>query len=354
MLKKISLKKLSIHITLCYFIENIIYVHYVHYVHFIQALILCHLTVDNKPTADYIVQFRDFFETEDDYYLVMEYIEGINLAEFTKKAHQYISDGKLKLKEFQKIVKYLFWQLTVCIIICFGVCFEYEQSEFFNVQIKVILHWIHDDMNVCHLDLTLENIMLQDSNFIINDKTGMVTINQSITVKLCDFGVSEMFRSDKMFKCMKHSLFLDDVHYLSPQLYDEQQFDARSADIWALGMMLFEVSIGRAPYIMPEYKPKPGSGYWAIQRKQIKQYLLMHDLTRYVNTKMMSLLKGLLDFDESTRFKSKDVLKHPWFKSYYGRYKQRINKKSVQQIKKLKLQTQKLKSFPFYGDVWSY
>ena len=218
---------------------------------------------------------------------------------------------------------------------------------------KVILHWIHDDMNVAHLDLCLENIMLQDCDFIVDSITDAVTINPGISIKLCDFGVAEMFKPNG-FECMKHSLFLDNVHYLSPQIYDEQEYDARSADIWALGMMIFEVSVGRAPYIMPEFNPKPGSGYWAIQNKQIKNYLSMHNLNKFINNKMLSLLNGLLDIDEDCRYKTSNILQHPWFKSYYNRYKQRINKKSVEQIKRLKYQSQKLKVFPMYGNPWQY
>ena len=88
-----------------------------------EALILHHLTVDNEPIANYIVKFVDFFQSEHDYYLIMEYIDGINLKQFVDKAHQYINDGKLSLKEYQKIIKYIFWQLIA------------------------LIRWLHDDMH---------------------------------------------------------------------------------------------------------------------------------------------------------------------------------------------------------------
>ena len=76
------------------------------------ALILHHLTIDNKPTANYIAKYIDFFEDDNNYYLVTEFIGG-NLSDFCNEAHEYIRNGKLKIKDWKKIIKYLFWQLSV-------------------------------------------------------------------------------------------------------------------------------------------------------------------------------------------------------------------------------------------------
>lgn len=89
-----------------------------------EKLILQYLTIDNIPTCDYIVKYMDFFQSEEDYYLVTESIDhGINLKDFVAKAHDYIKDGYIKAKEYQKIVKYIFWQLCA------------------------VVHWLHDDMH---------------------------------------------------------------------------------------------------------------------------------------------------------------------------------------------------------------
>eukprot|EP01084_Bolivina_argentea_P245295 410702_1 len=72
-----------------------------------EALILKYLTVDNMSIGDHIVHFIDTFQTENDYYLVMEYIESeMNLKQFIQISHRYIKQGKLKLKQYQKIIKY--------------------------------------------------------------------------------------------------------------------------------------------------------------------------------------------------------------------------------------------------------
>ena len=339
-----------------------------------QALILHHLSVDNTSSGDYIIKYIEFFESYKDFYLVMEYIEDdMNLKNFVEKAHEYINDGKLSLKEYQHFVKYILW------------------------QISAVIHWLHDDMHCCHGSLCLENILLKNAHFI--EKTdGTVTINNAVSVKLCDFGRGEVFKVneetaddsnnnnnnttntaddgeiddgeideefDEMdslqnninpFLCQKQALFYQNVQYLSPKLYDGDVYDARKADIWAMGMILYECVIGKPLYkrrnidiIDGKYdKTKVGSGYWSIEQKQITLFLAMNGLTKYVNKKILSLLNGLLDIDENKRFNSMEILKHEWFKCYYKSYKQRIDKKSETQRQKLSEQSTKMDNFPYY------
>lgn len=92
-----------------------------------EAMILKYLTKDNRPNGGYIAKYIDFFESDDDYYLVMEYVGDKNLAQFVKEAHQYIKEKKLKLSAYKQVIKYLFW------------------------QISVMVHWMHQDMKTCHL-----------------------------------------------------------------------------------------------------------------------------------------------------------------------------------------------------------
>eukprot|EP01084_Bolivina_argentea_P101903 182631_1 len=102
-----------------------------------ESLILKYLTVDHKPIGDYITTFIQFFQSDTDYFLVMEYIDTeMNLKQFISRASQYIQQGKLALVNYHKIIKYLLWQLFVTI------------------------QYLHDSMNCCHLDIHAENIMV--------------------------------------------------------------------------------------------------------------------------------------------------------------------------------------------------
>ena len=78
-----------------------------------EALILHHLTVTNQPMGGYIVKYIDFFESDIDYYLVIEYTGNMNLQQLNDKAHKYINEGKLSLSDYQKIIKFITWQIAV-------------------------------------------------------------------------------------------------------------------------------------------------------------------------------------------------------------------------------------------------
>ena len=70
--------------------------------------------MDNKPTSDYIAKFIKFFESDNAFYLVMEKAGNINLAEFTKQAHKYIDEKKLKLKEWKKVRLLSIYYIILC------------------------------------------------------------------------------------------------------------------------------------------------------------------------------------------------------------------------------------------------
>eukprot|EP01083_Nonionella_stella_P203111 741402_1 len=61
-----------------------------------EAMILKYLTKDNRPNGGYICKFVEFFETDEHYYLVMEYVGDCNLQEFITECHKYIKQKKKK------------------------------------------------------------------------------------------------------------------------------------------------------------------------------------------------------------------------------------------------------------------
>ena len=72
-----------------------------------------YLSALNKPPSNNICGFVDFVETADCFYLISEYGGDQNLAEYTKTAHQFISEKRLKLKDWRTVVKFIAWQLAV-------------------------------------------------------------------------------------------------------------------------------------------------------------------------------------------------------------------------------------------------
>lgn len=131
-----------------------------------ECIILKHLTENrNGLIMTSFTKYDNFFDDDNYYYLSMEH-GGSDLFDFIIEAHELISQKKLKIKEWRKFTKYLFWQMIV------------------------VLKWLHNDMNICHLDISLENILIKNGDFIPidNDKT-QYTINSNVQIKICDFGM---------------------------------------------------------------------------------------------------------------------------------------------------------------------
>ena len=97
------------------------------------------------------------------------------------------------------------------------------------------------------MDVCLENIMLQNAKFI-EGTNGSIVISKDISIKLCDFGVAEIFNSSDnknvSFKCNKQGLTIENNLYQAPEVFDEIDYDARKADMFQLGMIYYQCMVG--------------------------------------------------------------------------------------------------------------
>eukprot|EP01083_Nonionella_stella_P025645 70646_1 len=256
--------------------------------------ILQRITKRNSPS--YMVKFIDFFESHDYYYLVMEH-GGSDLFEFVVQAHEHIKNGSLSIKEWRKFVKYIFWQMCVLML------------------------WLHNTARATHLDVSLENMLVQNARFI-NKGNGELSISTNIEIKFCDFGLAQL-----------HDVNADNVHnggymstkycgktnYKSPQVYRKKgAFDGRKADVWSLGVVLFCLAVGAPPYQTPNKRDACYADF--IEKGRIAPLLFQWKRHHYVTERMLSLLQNLLKRDEKKRFVMDDVVQHPWLRSYYTRY----------------------------------
>eukprot|EP01084_Bolivina_argentea_P211071 359101_1 len=300
-----------------------------------EASVLKYLTVDNQCIGDYIVKYVNFFHSETDYYLVMEYIESeTNLKQFISQAQKHIINGKLSMKEYSKMMKYLLWQLFVTI------------------------YWCHELMNCCHLDICMENIMLQHASFIESDTKDEIHINPKISIKLTDWGVAECFYSDQttndirnktnIFRCEKQGLSIFNEGYFAPNVFNGYIYNAQLADNWSLGMIMFQcLTVGKQLYsALNMYKES--SGYLALFHNKLAHYLSANNMLHYFNVNSFKILNSLLNVHEEKRLKGIDILKNDWFKLYFKRYKKQIVQKIHLQKQRLIDQQHMLKTFPFY------
>lgn len=143
-----------------------------------------------------IVSLHDYIENEMGMFLVMEYVEGIELDELLKKrTGPLTSDRAIKL--FSQVLDAV----------------GYAHSK-----------------GIIHRDIKPSNIMIMDDD----------------TVKILDFGIARLVgEGDK--KMTKTGTRMGTVLYMSPEQVRAEEVDNRT-DIYSLGVVLFEMLTGKSPY----------------------------------------------------------------------------------------------------------
>jgi serine/threonine protein kinase len=143
-----------------------------------------------------IVQVYDFGRTDEYFYFVMEYVDGVNLRAL-------IRDHKLDPEAALKIVP----------------------------QICEALQFAHDE-GIVHRDIKPENILV--------DKKGRV--------KIADFGLAKLLgRAADDFSLTGTGQLMGTLGYIAPeQLQQAHKVDHR-ADIYSLGVVFYEMLTGRLP-----------------------------------------------------------------------------------------------------------
>ena len=136
----------------------------------------------------------DVVSSGDTEYIVMEYVEGINLKQYLKKK------GALTWKE----------------------------TLHFSTQIAKALSHAHSK-GIIHMDIKPQNIMLP--------KDG--------TAKVADFGIAQL--GDSVDETGDSEEAVGSIHYISPEQARGEAVDARS-DIYSLGVVMYEMLTGKLPF----------------------------------------------------------------------------------------------------------
>jgi serine/threonine protein kinase len=141
----------------------------------------------------FIVEFIDFFEFGDFYYLVMEYLPNGTLHDFIKK--------NKKLEE--------------------------SDAKTLFIQVISVLNYLHFERHFVHRDLKTQNIML----------------DRHYNIRLIDFGISKTFQSN-------YSSFYtvcESSQYATPEVILGQPYTTK-CEIWCSGIILYEMVCGILPF----------------------------------------------------------------------------------------------------------
>jgi len=242
----------------------------------------------------FMVKFVDFLETKGNYYLVQQH-GGTGLFEFVVTAHRHIQDKRLSIREWRKFVKYLMWQMSVYLL------------------------WLHNVGRCCHLDVSLENILVRNGTFI-EAPDGSLSVSSEIEIRFCDFGLAEMYAVDSNGDTDYLSTkYCGKTNYKSPQVYAKKgPFDGRKADVYSLGVSFFCLAVGAPPYKVPSLSDTNYRDF--VSKGKIANLLYQWRRHHYVTERMVSLIMRLMDGDEDARPTMDEVVRDPWLRSYHQRY----------------------------------
>merc|ERR1719410_1819281 len=186
-----------------------------------ESSILKYVT-ERKECPKSIVRFKQFLKSQTSFYFVME-DGGSSLFTFIKKAHQLLRTKQIDFAHWHKVVHVIFAQMVEAIA------------------------YIHS-LNIAHFDISLENWLINDVKVDVqsNGKTQqMKFVLDTIQVKLCDFGLAQMFTNAK---CLSNK-YCGKEPYKSPEVINKNEcFDAKSNDVWCLTICLFMICIGGPPW----------------------------------------------------------------------------------------------------------
>lgn len=148
-----------------------------------------------------IVHFFEWFETESNVCLVMEYVPGGTLLE-------YVND-RGSLTE--------------------------DQAKIFLGQLVDVLSYLHNEVKIIHRDLKAENILI--------DKWG--------NIRVIDFGLSKIFENNEAM----NQTICGSLVYTAPEMVAGLPYNAE-VDIWALGIIFYAMLFGRLPFKADSYIKK--------------------------------------------------------------------------------------------------
>jgi len=205
------------------------------------------ISIQKGISHPHIVRLYTYFEDSENVYLVLEFAENGSLFHYLKKRKR-VSEKEAFVYFFQT---------------CLGIDYLHKR-------------------NVIHRDLKPENLLLDGEG----------------NIKLCDFGWSADTST-------KRVTFCGTVDYMAPEMLKNHPYDHR-LDIWCLGILLFEILHGDAPF-----KGRSDQEKCSNIASNAK---ISFDPT--LSSDAVDLIKKILQPSPANRISMLGIFQHPWMKSF--------------------------------------
>ncbi|KDO31023.1 AUR protein kinase, partial [Saprolegnia parasitica CBS 223.65] len=150
-------------------------------------------------------------------------------------------------------------------------------------QLISAIHTCHQH-NVVHRDIKPENILLGAEEEVL----------------LADFGWS----AANVTASNRRETLCGTLDYLSPEMLNGQKYDA-SVDIWAIGVLLFELLVGK-----PAFE--------SHDQSQTSELILnaRYRIPLFVSREAKDLIRRFLKKDPADRITLAEAIEHPWLQRY--------------------------------------
>jgi serine/threonine protein kinase len=165
--------------------------------------------------------------------------------------------------------------------------FDEDAAAQYLRELILAVEYLHSrDPPIIHRDIKPENLLL--------DKEG-----REGRIKVADFGWSNFFNDDR-----SRQTYCGTLDYLAPEMIS-QQGHGPSLDIWNLGVLLFELLAGEAPFKAPNQQAM----FEKIMRVKIEYPKNFPPLAK-------DLVQRLLKANPEERISLAEIMRHPWMTTH--------------------------------------
>ncbi|KAK6305220.1 hypothetical protein J4Q44_G00240000 [Coregonus suidteri] len=224
-----------------------------------QTLLGKEIKILKELKHENIVALHDFQETASSVYLVMEYCNGGDLADYLH------SKGTLSEDTIRVFLQQIAGAMRV-------------------LQAKDIIH----------RDLKPQNILL-------SYPAGRKSHSTNTCIKIADFGFARYLQNNMLAATLCGSPM-----YMAPEVIMSQNYDAK-ADLWSIGTILFQCLTGKAPF--------QASSPQDLRLFYEKNKNLSPNIPRETSCHLRHLLLGLLQRNHNDRMDFEEFFHHPFLET---------------------------------------
>lgn len=132
-------------------------------------------------------------------------------------------------------------------------------------------------------------------------KVENILISRSGTIKIIDFGLSNVFSPKSHL-----STFCGSLYFAAPELLDGRMYTGPEVDVWSFGVVIYALVVGQVPF---------DDNRLAAMHAKVKQGIV--EYPGHLSSDCKSLLQRMLVTNRKQRASMSEVVVHPWMNKGY-------------------------------------